>query len=128
MALQVPIACGYETRCFAVDADAGCCAEPEVARHRGQAIEADLFGELVEVHVARLHDRRAHVDLAVYVTAAEAALAEVVVTWALEAHAGREHIVLERGERADGLEGRAGGVALVDGLFNQRAKRGAVAF
>ncbi len=91
-----------------VDPEAGLFPEPEGLRHARDAVHADRLGEVKEVHVARPRDRVAQTHLSVDVAAPEDAPPEDDVPLALLGVLRVDHVIFERGQRAERLHRRPG--------------------
>ncbi|EWS55907.1 hypothetical protein X551_01244 [Methylibium sp. T29] len=119
--LALPLGRGQHAGDLAVDVDAGAAAEAEGLELLVDQVHAHVGGQLVVVDVARLDDRAVHVHHAqpAVTVAAEAVVAEhedaVVVGGLLR----RALAGFQRGDRHEGLEGRAGRVGAAQGAVQQ---------
>ena len=96
VAPRVPAARRHAAARFGVHADAGLDAEAEIEADRGKPIHADARAELVEVDVARLHDRFVQVRPPVHARAAKEALAVLEAAAAIDVGARVDEPVGER--------------------------------
>ena len=118
---ELPLACRHQARFLPRQLDVELAAETEPLRHRGDPVDPDTLGELVEVDVARFREAFHHGDVPVAVAppASESALPELESSGAIEAVMRADLAAFERSQRHDHLERRSRRILAGDRLVGE---------
>ena len=118
----LPVLAGQDAAHFAKNIDAGDLPEAHGFHEVVHGIDAQLIGQGVVVHIARLDDGLVHIDRtqAVVAVTSEGVAAKGVVRVVLDHRAGRALAGLQRCHRHEGLVGRARRVGAAQRAVQQR--------
>ena len=105
---------------FARDVDAGDLAKTQRLHEVVDGVDTHVVGQLVVVHVAGLDDAAVQIDRAQRVARAEGVAGKRPRAAVHDGGAGAALAGFQRGQRHEGLVGRAGRVGAADGAVEQR--------